>query len=167
MSNHQGTQVVLIADDDEDDLFLIRNAFHVSGIPVEFRSVSDGEELMEYLFCRNKYKDSFLSPLPSLILLDLNMPRKDGREALAEIKAHPLLRQIPVVVLTTSNEKADVQQCYLMGASSYVTKPNSFSTLVDTIRIMLRYWIETVELPSPHHLSGSKDGICAERRCKC
>jgi len=140
--------VILIADDDEDDLLLMRDAFAVSGIPLDLRTVSDGEELLEYLFRRSKYEDPFLSPEPTLILLDLNMPRKNGREALAEIKAHRILRQIPVVVLTTSKETLDIQQCYELGASSYVTKPNGFDSLVDVLKTIGKYWLETVELPS-------------------
>jgi CheY-like chemotaxis protein len=148
MPIRKGIRVVLMADDDEDDLLLVKDAFRAAGIPVELRSVLDGEELLEYLFRRNKYEDSFLSPEPSLILLDLNMPKKDGREVLAEIKAHPILRQIPVVVLTTSREALDIKRCYEMGASSYVTKPNSFNALVDLLSTVGKYWLETVELPS-------------------
>jgi len=143
-----GSKVILIADDDEDDLLLVRDAFALSGIPLELRSVSDGEELLEYLFRRSKYEDALLFPEPTLILLDLNMPRKSGRETLAEIKAHRTLRQIPVVVLTTSREALDIQQCYELGASSYVTKPNGFNSLVDVLTTIGKYWLETVELPS-------------------
>jgi CheY-like chemotaxis protein len=147
MATHQGIKVVLVAEDDEDDLLVIRDAFAASGIPLEIRSVPDGEELMEYLFRCSKYEDSFLFPEPSLILMDLNMPRKDGREVLAEIKAHPLLRQIPVVVLTTSREDLDIQHCYQMGANSYVSKPNSFDAFADLVKTIGKYWLETVELP--------------------
>jgi len=147
MPAQHGIRVVLMADDDEDDLLLVKDAFAAAGISIELRSVPDGEELVEYLFRRNKYEDSYLFPEPSLILLDLNMPRKDGREVLAEIKAHPILKQIPVVVLTTSREEVDIQRCYEMGASSYVTKPNGFNALVDVLKTVGKYWLETVELP--------------------
>jgi len=153
-------RVVLLAEDDEDDVLLIRDAFAESGISIELHSVLDGEELLEYLFRRSKYEDSHLSPEPSLILLDLNMPRKDGREVLAEIKAHPVLRQIPVVVLTTSRESLDIQQCYKMGASSYVAKPNSFNDLVDVLKTVGKYWLETVELPPSCPIMGMESGIC-------
>jgi CheY-like chemotaxis protein len=147
MKANPGIKVVLMADDDEDDLVLVKDAFAAAGILIELRSVPDGEELVEYLFRRNKYEDSCLFPEPNLILLDLNMPKKNGREVLAEIKAHPILRQIPVVVLTTSREDADIRKCYEMGASSYVTKPNGFNALVDIVRTVGKYWLETVELP--------------------
>jgi CheY-like chemotaxis protein len=150
MKAHHATKVVLMADDDEDDLVLVKDAFAAAGIFIELRSVPDGEELVEYLFRRNKYEDSSLFPEPNLILLDLNMPKKDGREVLAEIKAHPILRQIPVVVLTTSREDADIRKCYEMGASSYVTKPNGFNALVDIVKTVGKYWLETVELPPSH-----------------
>jgi len=149
MPIQKGIKVVLMADDDEDDLLLVSKAFGAAGIPVELRSVLDGEELLEYLFRRSKYEDSYLFPEPNLILLDLNMPRKDGREVLAEIKAHPILRQIPVVVLTTSSEALDIKECCEMGASSFVTKPNSFNALVDLLSTVVKYWLETVEAPSP------------------
>jgi two-component system, response regulator len=153
-------RVVLLAEDDEDDVLLIRDAFAESGISIELHSVLDGEELLEYLFRRNKYEDSLLSPEPSLILLDLNMPRKDGREALAEIKTHPVLRQIPVVVLTTSRESLDIQQCYKMGASSYVAKPNSFNDLVDVLKTVGKYWLETVELPPSYPIVRMESRMC-------
>lgn len=147
MSPQRASKVVLMAEDDEDDLLLVQDAFAASGLSIELRSVPDGEELLEYLFRRSKYKDPFLSPKPSLILLDLNMPKKDGRKALEEIKTHPTFRRIPVVVLTTSTEGADIQQCYEMGANSYVTKPNSFQALVDVLKTTGKYWLETVQLP--------------------
>jgi len=142
--------IVLLAEDDEDDVLLIKEAFAESGISMEMHSVLDGEELLEYLFRKGKYEDPCLYPEPSLILLDLNMPRKDGREALAVIKAHPVLRKIPIVVLTTSRESVDIQQCYEMGASSYITKPNSFNALVDILKAVGNYWLQTVELPSSY-----------------
>jgi len=160
MKAHRGIKVVLMADDDEDDLLLVRNAFSLAGIPIELRSVPDGEELVEYLLRRNKYKDTDLFPEPSLVLLDLNMPKKDGREVLAEIKAHPVLRQIPVVVLTTSREQVDIQKCYEMGASSYVTKPNGFNALVDVLKTVGKYWLETVELPPTYFLAERKACAC-------
>lgn len=160
MKIHRGIKVVLMADDDEDDLLLVKDAFSAAGISIELRSVPDGEELVEYLFRRKKYEDADLFPEPSLILLDLNMPKKDGREVLAEIKAHPVLRQIPVVVLTTSREQVDIQKCYKMGASSYVTKPNGFNALVDVLQTVGKYWLETVELPSSYFFAERKACAC-------
>lgn len=145
MSTRQETKVILMAEDDEDDLLLVKSALAASGLPVELRSVSDGEELMEYLFRRNSYEDSSRSPVPSLILLDLNMPKKDGIEILSEIKAHPLFKRIPVVILTTSRESEDVQQCYALGASCYVTKPNSFQALVEVLKTTEKYLLEPLD----------------------
>jgi CheY-like chemotaxis protein len=148
MSTKQVAKVVLLAEDDEDDLLLVKAAFGASGLTVELRSVSDGEELIEYLARRNKFEDPRLSPMPNLILLDLNMPRKDGRQALAEVKAHPIFRKIPVVVLTTSGDAADIQQCREMGANSFVTKPNNFQALVDVMKNVTKDWLEALEVPA-------------------
>jgi CheY-like chemotaxis protein len=147
MVTQQVTRVVLMAEDDEDDLLLVKAAFAASGLPVELRSVSDGDELIEYLSHLNKFANPYLSPIPSLILLDLNMPKKDGRQALAEIKAHPNFRQIPVVVLTTSSDTADIWACHELGASSFVTKPNNFEALVNLVKAMGEEWLDTVETP--------------------
>ncbi|MDQ3959432.1 MAG: response regulator, partial [Pseudomonadota bacterium] len=110
--------------------------------------VTNGEELMDYLYRRGRYADMATSPRPGLILLDLNMPKKDGREALQEIKADPNLRRIPVVILTTSEAEEDVYRSYDLGANSFITKPVTFESLVELMRVMGRYWIELVELPS-------------------
>lgn len=140
--------VILMADDDPDDRLLARNAFKVSRLANDLRFVEDGEELMEYLHRQGNYADPTLSPEPGLILLDLNMPRKDGREALAEIKADPRLRHIPVVVLTTSKAEEDIYRSYDVGASSFITKPVSFEGLVSVIRVVGQYWFEIVALPN-------------------
>ena len=134
---------VLMADDDPEDVLLFRDAFKRSGIREELQSVSDGQELVDFLHAAH----SADKPLPDLILLDLNMPRKDGREALAEIKGDPLLRSIPTIVLTTSSREEDVQRCYELGANSYVRKPSTFDSMVDFARILKKYWLEVVELP--------------------
>jgi CheY-like chemotaxis protein len=140
--------VILMADDDPDDRLLAQNAFKVSRLANDLRFVEDGEELMDYLHHRGKFTDPALSPEPGLILLDLNMPRKDGREALAEIKANPQLRHIPVVVLTTSKAEEDIYRSYDVGASSFITKPVSFEGLVSVIRVVGQYWFEIVALPA-------------------
>jgi CheY-like chemotaxis protein len=111
--------------------------------------VEDGEELLDYLRRRGRYAPPAPAPVPGLVLLDLNMPRKDGREALAEIKADPELRKIPVVVFTTSKRDEDVQRSYCAGANSFVVKPVTFQGLVDLMATLKRYWLETVELPGP------------------
>ncbi|HVR40843.1 MAG TPA: response regulator [Thermoanaerobaculia bacterium] len=139
--------VILLADDDEEDRMLASNALQESRVVNDFRFVEDGEELLDYLYHRGRYSDPHSSPSPGLILLDLNMPRKDGREALREIKADPDLRRIPVVVLTTSKAEEDIYRTYDLGANSFITKPVSFEGLVNVMRDIGRYWIEIVELP--------------------
>ncbi len=138
---------ILMADDDQDDCLLVSKAFEASRLCNDLRFVKDGEELMDYLHQRGNYTDPALAPRPGLILLDLNMPRKDGREALKEIKSDPDLRAIPIVVLTTSKEEEDVLRSYDLGANSYVTKPVTFQGLVDVIKSLGSYWFEIVELP--------------------
>jgi CheY-like chemotaxis protein len=138
---------ILLADDDADDRLLAQDALAESRLVNDLHFVEDGEELMEYLQRRGVYANPAKSPRPGLILLDLNMPRKDGREALREIKADPNLRQIPVVVLTTSKAEEDVFRSYDLGVSSFITKPVTFEGLVQVMRTLGRYWIEIVELP--------------------
>ena len=140
--------VILMADDDADDRLLTQEALKESRVINDLRFVEDGEELMEYLFLRGKYANGEIAPRPGLILLDLNMPRKDGREALREIKGDPNLRRIPVVVMTTSKTEEDIFRSYDLGASSFITKPVTFAGLVELMRTMGQYWIEFVELPS-------------------
>jgi CheY-like chemotaxis protein len=138
---------ILLADDDPDDRQLTRDAFKENRLANSLATVEDGEELMDYLYRRGNYKDLQNTPLPGLILLDLNMPRKDGREALKEIKADPELRRIPIVVLTTSKAEEDILRTYDLGVNSYVTKPVTFKSLVELIKVLGRYWFEVVELP--------------------
>jgi CheY-like chemotaxis protein len=139
--------VILMADDDADDRMLTRDALEESRVLNELRFVEDGEELMEYLTRKGKYADAKDSPRPGLILLDLNMPKKDGREALKEIKSDPNLRRIPVVIMTTSKAEEDVFRSYDFGASSFITKPVTFDRLVELMRTLGEYWVEFVELP--------------------
>ncbi|MEK6554100.1 MAG: response regulator [Bdellovibrionota bacterium] len=141
---------ILIADDDVDDCQLIKEAFHESRLLNELHFVKDGEELMSYLRRKGKYADVLGSPMPGLILLDLNMPKKDGREVLAEIKADKELRHIPVVVLTTSSAEEDILRTYNLGVNSFVTKPVAFGDLVGLVRDIGHYWFEIVALPLPH-----------------
>ena len=138
---------ILLADDDPDDRKLTHDAFMENRLANEFHTVEDGEELMDYLHRRGKFTNLHGTKLPGLILLDLNMPRKDGREALKEIKADPELRRIPIVVLTTSKAEEDIVRTYDLGVNSYVTKPVTFKSLVELIKILGRYWFEVVELP--------------------
>jgi CheY-like chemotaxis protein len=138
---------ILMADDDQDDCLLVSKAFKESHLLNDLRFVGDGEDLMDYLHCRGKYGKTLSAPRPGLILLDLNMPKKDGREALKEIKSDAHLREIPVVVLTTSKDEEDVLRSYNLGANSYITKPVTFEGLVEVVRSLKRYWFEIVELP--------------------
>jgi two-component system response regulator len=140
--------VILMADDDADDRLLTRKALEESRVLNELYFVEDGEDLLDFLRHRGKFSDPDRAPRPGLILLDLNMPRKDGREALAEIKADPALRRIPVVVMTTSQAEEDIFRSYDLGASSFITKPVTFDRLVDLMKTLGRYWIEFVELPN-------------------
>jgi len=136
-----------MADDDEDDCLLVSKAFEASRLANDLRFVADGEELMDYLKHRGRYADAETAPRPGLILLDLNMPRKDGREALKEIKEDAGLKEIPVVVLTTSKEDEDILRSYNLGANSYITKPVTFEGLCDVMKSLGKYWFEIVELP--------------------
>lgn len=136
-----------MADDDEDDRLLAQDALKESRVLNRLFFVENGVELIRYLEGHGKYADREHYPLPGLILLDLNMPKKDGREALQEIKANPAIRRIPVVILTTSKAEEDKIRGYDLGAASYITKPVTFSALVELMRTLGKYWIEIVELP--------------------
>jgi len=140
--------VILMADDDADDRLLAKDALTECRLANDLHFVEDGEELLDYLQRRGKYTALADSPRPGLILLDLNMPKKDGREALKEIRANPDLRKIPVVVLTTSKADTDIGRIYELGANSFISKPVSFDSLVEVMKILGRYWFEIVELPA-------------------
>lgn len=147
MSSSPKPIILLIADDDADDCLLTQDALIECRIRNELHFVSDGEQLVEYLVQRGPYAQPGEAPRPDLILLDLNMPRKDGREALREIKADPGLRTIPVVVFTTSKAEEDILRTYDLGASAFITKPVTFEGLLEVMRTLGRYWFEIVELP--------------------
>jgi CheY-like chemotaxis protein len=136
-----------MADDDDDDCMLVREALAESRLANQLHVVKDGEELMDYLYHRGKYLEKITSPLPGLILLDLNMPKKDGREALREIKTDPNLRKIPVIILTTSKAEEDIYRTYDLGANSFIIKPVTFNALVEVMKNIGKYWLEIVELP--------------------
>jgi CheY-like chemotaxis protein len=136
-----------MADDDPEDCMLTREALIESHLTNTINTVSDGEELLDYLWHRGKYQDPESAPRPGLILLDLNMPRLDGREALALIKKDPNLRRIPIVVLTTSKAEEDVFRSYDLGANSFITKPVSFEAMVALTKTFTQYWFSIVELP--------------------
>ncbi|MFO1464441.1 MAG: response regulator [bacterium] len=147
MSENGEKQVILLAEDDEDHFLLARDALAEAAPGVELRWVRDGEELMDYLLRRGPFQSVVAAPSPRLILLDLNMPKKDGREALQEIKANPRLRAIPVVVLTTSRNDEDIHYTYSLGGS-FIRKPVRFEQIVQVFRAMANYWLETVESPA-------------------
>lgn len=138
---------ILMADDDADDRQLTKEAFEENHLANELRFVEDGVQLMDYLHGRGEFAQPGSAPRPGLILLDLNMPRKDGREALREIQSDPNLRSIRVIVMTTSNAEEDVLRSYDLSATSYITKPIRFEELVDIVRTLGKYWLEIVELP--------------------
>jgi len=138
---------ILMADDDADDRRLTQEALEEGRLINEVCFVNNGEELMDYLRRQGKFAPPAETPRPGLILLDLNMPRKDGRTVLQEIKSDPDLRQIPVVVLTTSKSDEDVFKSYDLGVNSYIIKPVTFEALVDILQTLEKYWFEIVELP--------------------
>ncbi|PWK25168.1 CheY-like chemotaxis protein [Arcicella aurantiaca] len=137
-------RTILIADDDEDDRFLVKSALEDCQITCSVKYVENGVEVINYL--ENGEGGTEIHK-PSLILLDLNMPKKDGREALREIKNNPELRSIPVIILTTSKATEDVNLCYGLGANGYIVKPNSFSELANTLKILTKFWLDVVTLP--------------------
>ena len=139
---------ILLADDDADDRMLAGDALAESRLANDLRFVEDGEDLMNYLRRQGKYADPETAPRPGLILLDLNMPRKDGRESLREIKGDANLRHIPVVILTTSKAEEDIYRSYDLGVNSFITKPVTFEGLVSVMKALGKYWFEIVELPA-------------------
>ncbi|MDF9796939.1 two-component system response regulator [Catalinimonas alkaloidigena] len=148
MSTKQAkTITILMADDDPDDRMLTKEALMENKLANDLHFVEDGEELMDYLLKRGKYNEDN-APKPGLILLDLNMPKKDGREALTEIKADPTLRRIPIIVLTTSKAEEDILRTYDLGISSFITKPVTFDDLVEVAKAIGNYWFGIVVLPN-------------------
>ena len=145
MRKHRGI-TILMADDDPEDRMLAKDALEESHLVNDLQFVEDGEDLMDYLYRRGRYEELTNSPLPGLILLDLNMPRKDGREALKEIKADPNLKRIPVVVLTTSKAEEDIFRTYDLGVSGFVVKPVAFEGLINVMKTLVQYWFEIVEI---------------------
>lgn len=141
---------ILMADDDPDDRLLVQDAFDEIRLANPLVFVEDGIELMDYLRRSGAYTHLAGTPLPGLILLDLNMPKKDGRETLREIKQDPALRTIPIVVLTTSNAEEDILRTYDLGSNSFIVKPVTFDKLVEIIRKVTQYWLEIVRLPPAH-----------------
>ncbi|MBI5741109.1 MAG: response regulator [Nitrospirae bacterium] len=148
MHNDPRSITILMADDDEDDRLMAEEALKEARLLNPIRFVKDGEELLDYLYFRGEYSGNGNAPRPGLILLDLNMPKKDGREVLREIKEDTELRQIPVVVLTTSSAEEDIYRTYNLGVNSYITKPVAFEGLVEVMKTLTDYWFNIVRLPS-------------------
>ncbi|MEI7586378.1 response regulator [Runella sp.] len=148
LKNADKSVLILLADDDEDDRMFTKEAFEENHLLNEIRFVNDGVELMDYLKRREKYSNPADSPRPGMILLDLNMPKMDGREALKEIKSDPSLRSIPIVVLTTSKAEQDVLQTYDLGVNCFITKPVAFADFIEVTRTLGHYWFDIVQLPN-------------------
>ena len=138
MPNNKNTNLIVFADDDADDRLLLLEAFEENKLSCKLDFVEDGVALMNYLK-KNEYE-------PSLILLDINMPRKDGKQILKELKDNTLWRHIPVIMFTTSKSPEDIRMCYELGANSFIVKPSSFESLVDVTNTIGKYWMETVSL---------------------
>ena len=141
------TATILLVEDDIADQALVRRAVSNSGLEVDLRVVSEGESALDYLQRLGEYADAASAPRPDLVLLDLNLPRIDGREVLKQVRARPELRSIPIVVLSTSDHPRDVEQAYALGANSYVTKPAEMADYVRFLRRIAEYWFELVQLP--------------------
>lgn len=139
--------LILVADDDEEDRMLLEDAMKESRLSNQLRFVTDGEELLNYLYRKEPYDNPEVAPRPGLILLDLNMPKIDGREALKTIKSDPDLRKIPVIILTTSRAEEDILRTYELGVNSFITKPVTFDALVEVTTTLGKYWFEIVALP--------------------
>ncbi len=139
--------IILMADDDGEDCALVGDALRETGRACRLYFVRNGEELFDYLRHEGEYAEGAHAPRPDLILLDLKMPCKDGRETLRELKSDPEWQNIPVVMLTTSTACNDVEACYRMGVNSYLTKPSTFRKLVETLETLTKYWFEVAVLP--------------------
>jgi CheY-like chemotaxis protein len=137
-----------MADDEPGDRILAAETLKDARLINDLRFVENGEELMDYLLARGTFAPPAQAPRPGLILLDLNMPRKDGRTVLREIKENPDLRSIPIAVLTASKDDADIYRSYDLGVNTYIVKPVTFEAIVDTLQTLEKHWFQIVELPS-------------------
>lgn len=150
MTETRSLPIILLADDDADDRLLVKDALQDCDFAGQVHFVEDGEAVVDYLNRRGKFADRRAHPQPSLILLDLNMPKKSGKEVLREIKADANLRHIPIVVFTTSHADTDITAVYELGANSFVAKPTAYQTLVSIMQSLQKYWFDVVQLPSPN-----------------
>lgn len=145
ISQHIGP--LLVVEDDPEDRMLAEDAINESEPTFPVRFLEDGEQLLAYLQHKGNFKEEATNPLPGVIVMDLNMPRLDGREALAKIKSHPVFKTIPVVILTTSKSLQDIENCYALGANSYITKPGNYRELVKIMDMIKQYWYKFNQLP--------------------
>lgn len=143
--NKARSVLILMADDDADDRYLTKAAFDESAVNCEIHFVEDGDEVFDFLYSRGKF-ENYKTAMPSLIMLDLNMPKKDGRQVLDEIKKAPSFKHIPIIIFTTSKSPEDVRLAYGLGASSFITKPTSFEELLEVARSIGSYWVNTATL---------------------
>ncbi len=153
---------ILIVDDDQHDELLIREAFADAAIEGDILFLNSGEELLHYLQRKHSYEFLKGAPLPGLILLDLNMPKKNGREVLREIKSHPQFKSLPVIVFTTSKSQKDVDEIYELGANTFISKPNSYEGFIEVFQILGKYWLGISKLPNPN-FSNSDFGSVRDR----
>jgi CheY-like chemotaxis protein len=142
-------QAILIAEDDADDRYLLQTAFTETGYPEKIDFVENGIEVLNYLDTNYTNNTSDDKALPGFILLDLNMPKKDGREVLKELKQHPIFKKIPVIVFTTTKNEIEIKRCYELGANSYVIKPISFDALLKVVQNIRSFWFQTASIPVP------------------
>lgn len=147
MKRNNRPMIILIVEDDPDDQLLIRDAVKAANIEHRLVFLSDGSELMDYLNRQGNFQDSKSAPRPSLIFLDLNMPRMDGRKALEKIKSNTETRRIPVIIFTTSDSADDIHKCYDLGGNAYVVKPQNFDELVHIMRTLNDHWGKTAQIP--------------------
>jgi len=148
MSDTEKCFTIVMADDDPDDCQLLADVMSESGMSHNLRFLPDGEELTDYLWMRGRYTDEKLAPRPDLVLLDLNMPKLDGREVLRQLKDDGFELRVPIVVLTTSSSKDDISFCYDMGVSAFITKPVTFRAWAELVKVLNEYWFKLIKLPS-------------------
>lgn len=152
VSKNKKRITILLAEDSTDEQILLQQALRASHLRNDLYIVKDGEELLDYLHHRHQYSEKAIAPRPDLILLDLYLPKMDGKQAIQAIKSDPQLRRIPIVVLTYSKSEEDIRASYELGASSYLAKPMNFELLVEAVNTLGDYWFDIVELPPTNTL---------------
>ncbi len=146
--------LILLVEDNPDHVLIIKRALELNNVLNEVRVVEDGQEALDYLYRRGRYADPEAAPRPGLILLDIKLPKVDGFEVLKQIKSDPMLKMIPIIMLTSSEQEADVVKSYLNGANSYIVKPVHFHEFIERVREMKLYWILVNTLPPESALEG-------------